>query len=289
MRSAMIRIFTLIILLASAGAQTVPAAPSAAPPEDENSRKAHLLINQAIQALGGQAYLMAKTKGEEGRYFNFYHGESKGTGILFGLYTKFPDKQRLEILKIHSYHFLLFTVGGIASKDKSDIVVIHNGDKAYEITFKGTAREDPKITTAYVRRREHSLDAVLRQWINQPGVAFFYEGPAVAAEKPAEQVSITNAQNDSVTLYLDKDTHLPIKTSYSWRDPQDKFRNVEEEVFDNYKPVQGIMAPHSITRYLNGDMSYQRFLNEVTFNNELPDNLFTANITYDPYKNQPFK
>ncbi len=285
----MIRIFSFILLLASAVAQTVPAATAAPPPQDENSRKARALIEQAIKALGGQAYLTAKTKGEEGRYFTFYHGQSRGTGILFGLYTKFPDKQRLEILKIHSYHFLLFTVGGIASKDKSDIVVIHNGDKAYEITFKGTAREDPKSTTAYVRHREHSLDTVLRKWINEPGVAFFYEGPAVAAEKPAEQVSVTNAQNDSVTLYLDQITHLPIKTSYTWRDPQDKFRNVEEEVFDNYKPAQGIMAPHSITRYLNGDMSYQRFLNEVTFNVELPDNLFEANITYNPYKNQPLK
>jgi hypothetical protein len=176
-------------------------------------------------------------------------------------------------------------VGGIASKDKSDIVVIHNADKAYEVTFKGTAKEDPKVTTAFIRRREHSIDAVLRKWINEPGVAFFYEGQAVAAEKPAEQISVTNAKNDSVTLYLDATTHLPIKTSYSWRDPQDKYRNVEEEVFDNYKLVAGIMTPHSVTRYLNGDMSYQKFLNEVVFNNDLPDNLFEANITYDPFKN----
>ncbi len=286
----MIRILTLLLLLmASAAGQTATAPTTAGAPQDENARKAKALIEQAIKALGGQAYLNAKTKAEEGRYFTFYHGESKSTGIPFGLYTKFPDKQRLEILKIHAYHFLLFTVGGIASKDKSDIVLIHNGDKAFEITYKGTAREDPKITTAFVRRREHSVDAVLRRWINEPGVAFFYEGSAVASEKPAEQVSVTNAKNDSVTLYLDQNTHLPIKTSYSWRDPEDKFRNVEEEIFDNYKPVQGIMTPHSLTRYLNGDMSYQRYLNEVVFNNDLPDNLFEAKITYDPYQHQPFK
>lgn len=286
--SAMSRIFIFILLIAAAVAQTAPAAKPATP-DDENSRKARTVIDQAIQALGGQAYLTAKTKGEEGRYFTFYHGDSRGTGIPFGLYTKFPDKQRLEILKVKSYHFLLFSVGGIASKDKSDIVVIHNADKAYEVTFKGTAKEDPKITSAFIRRREHSLDTVLRRWINEPGVAFFYEGQAVAAEKPAEQVSVTNAKNDSVTLYFDATTHLPIKTSYTWRDPQDKFRNTEEEIFDNYKPVQGIMTPHSITRYLNGDMSYQRYITTATFNNDLPDNLFEANITYDPFKGSPSK
>jgi hypothetical protein len=52
---------------------------------------------------------------------------------------------------------------------------------------------------------------------------------------------------------------------------RDKYRNVEE-VFDNYKLVAGIMTPHSVTRYLNGDMSYQKFLNEVVFNHDLPDN-----------------
>jgi hypothetical protein len=280
----MSRFFILIFLVATAVAQTVPAKPASAP-EDENSRKARTLIEQTIKALGGQAYLTAKTKSEDGRYFTFYHGQSRGVGIAFGLYTKFPDKQRLEILKVKSYHFLLFSVGGIASKDKSDIVVIHNADKAYEVTFKGTAKEDPKITTAYIRRREHSIDEVLRRWVNEPGVAFFYEGQAVASEKPAEQVSVTNAQNDSVTLYLDVNTHLPIKTSYTWRDPEDKLRSTEEEIFDNYKPVAGIMTPHSVTRYLNGDMSYQKFLNEVVFNNDMPDNLFEANITYDPYKN----
>ena len=284
----MSRIFIFILLIAAAVAQTAPAAKPATP-DDENSRKARTVIDQAIQALGGQAYLTAKTKGEEGRYFTFYHGDSRGTGIPFGLYTKFPDKQRLEILKVKSYHFLLFSVGGIASKDKSDIVVIHNADKAYEVTFKGTAKEDPKITSAFIRRREHSLDTVLRRWINEPGVAFFYEGQAVAAEKPAKQVSVTNAKNDSVTLYFDATTHLPIKTSYTWRDPQDKFRNTEEEIFDNYKPVQGIMTPHSITRYLNGDMSYQRYITTATFNNDLPDNLFEANITYDPFKGSPSK
>jgi len=280
----MSRIFIFILMVATAVAQTAPAKP-ASTPEDENSRKARALIDQAVTALGGQAYLNAKTKSEDGRYFTFYHGQSRGVGIAFGLYTKFHDKQRLEILKVKSYHFLLFSVGGIASKDKSDIVVIHNADKAYEVTFKGTAKEDPKITTAYIRRREHSIDEVLRRWINEPGVAFFYEGQAVAAEKPAEQVSVTNAKNDSVTLYLDVTTHLPIKTSYTWRDPQDKFRNTEEEIFDNYKPVAGIMTPHSVTRYLNDEMSYQKFLNEVVFNNDLPDNLFEANITYDPFKN----
>ena len=118
--------------------------------------------------------------------------------------------------------------------------------------------------------------------IHEHGVALLYVGTGVTEGKPAQQVTVVNANNDSVTLWIDEHTHLPIKKSYSWRDASDKLRNVEDEIYDNYKPVQGIMTPHSVTRYLNGDMSNQRFINTISYNQNPPDSLFEANVTYDP-------
>jgi len=123
---------------------------------------------------------------------------------------------------------------------------------------------------------------VLRRWINEPGVALFYEGAAVAADKPADQVTILNDKNDSVTLYIDSNQHLPVKKVFTWRDPEDNLRNTEEEIYDAYRPTQGIMTPYSITRFYNGEMSNQRFLNTVTYNNGLADSMFAAKTTYDP-------
>ncbi len=268
-------------MAALASAQTAPPSPASAGPGQENSHKARALLDQTIEALGGQAYLTYKEKSEEGRFFTFYHGRSNSAGAPFTSLTEYPDKERLEIIHLRSYHFLLFTIGNVPVKGKDDIVLIHNGDKGFEITFKGTAKEEAANTTAFVRRREHSLEWVLRKWINDPDVALFYDGPAIAAQKPAQQVTVMNSHGDSVTLFLDEDSHLPIKSSYSWRDA-DKYRNVEEEIWDNYKPVQGIMTPHSVTRYLNDEMSHQRFLNSVTYNQDLPDSLFEASITYNP-------
>jgi hypothetical protein len=159
---------------------------------------------------------------------------------------------------------------------------VYNGDHGYEITFKGTAPLDAKVLADFLRRRDHSLEWVLRRWINEPGVALFYEGPAVAADKPADQVTVMNTKNDSVTLYLDSNTHLPVKKMFTWRDPADNLRNTEEEIYDAYRPTQGIMTPYSITRFYNGEMSNQRFLNSVTYNNNLSDAMFAAKTTYDP-------
>src|SRR5438552_10247868 len=88
-----------------------------------------------------------------------------------------------------------------------------------------------------------------------------------------------NARNQGVTLFFDAGTHLPVKKSFSWRDPTDKERNVEEEIYDGYRLVQGVMTPFSITRSYNGEMSNQRFLNSVTYNKGLEDSLFNLGIS----------
>ncbi len=266
---------------AQTGAQTTTPAPAQIP-EDDSSRKAHAIIDQAIAALGGPAYLNLTSKFEQGRSFSFYHGRSSSGGIRFANFTKYPDKQRFEVLSNKDYHFLIFDVGGVEAKDKSDIVIIHNGDKGYEITYKGTAFEDPLDTAAFLRRREHSLEAVLRRWLREPGTALFYDGVNATDGKPALKITVMNAHNDAVVLYLDQTTYLPIKKTFTWRDPNDKVRNLEEESYDGYKPVQGIMTPHAVTRYYNGDMSNQRLLNAVSYGQEMPDAFFQASATYNP-------
>jgi hypothetical protein len=161
-------------------------------------------------------------------------------------------------------------------------VYINVGDKGYEITYKGTSAQEPEQLADYNRRHRHSLEVVLRQWLNQAGVALFYDGPAVAEQKPADSVTILTADNDAVTLFLDTHTHLPIKKSFEWRDPRDRLKNVEVEIFDNWRLEQGIMTPHSLLRSHNGDITNQRFITNVRYNVGMPDSMFQTTITYDP-------
>ena len=278
------RIIGILLLSALGWAQ---AAPVSKPPANlnasDNARKARTLLDQALQALGGEAYLTYQNKQEQGRYYPLYHGRTSTTGLQYNYYVEYPDKDRFEVLGTKDIHIIPGTIdiGGIKS-NKSIIVLIHNGLKGYETTYKGTALQDKEDLANYLRRRPHSLEWIFRKWMKDPTVALFYEGVTNVDAKPADQVSLLNSQNDSVTLALDQTTHLPLKTSYSWRDPTDKQRNVEEEIYDNYKPVQGIMTPHSITRNFNGEMSQQRFINIAKYNLSLPDTMFEAGVTYDP-------
>jgi hypothetical protein len=268
--------FLLAILLFAclASAQADPPSPAPAtaassrsvPVDQANAAKARALIDQMIQALGGPAYLNIQDVSQEGRAFSFYHGRPNGYGAVFWIFSKYPDKERVELTK------------------KRDVIYVYNGEKGYEITFKGTRAQDAKDVNDHNRRRHYALDWVLRHWLDEPGVALFYEGHAVAEQKPVERVTVMNSHNEAVTLCIDLDTHLPVKKTFSWRDPTDKERNIEDEVYDNFRPVQGVMSPYTITRFYNGDMSNQRFLSSVSYNQNLSDSLFEAKVTYNPSK-----
>ncbi len=232
----------------------------------ENSRKARALLDQAIQALGGQAYLSIHDIEQEGRTYSFYHGRPTSNGVLFWRFVEFPDKERIEVTK------------------QRDVAYLYVGDKGYELTFKGPHAVEKKDLEEYLRHRRFSLDTVLRTWTNDPGIAFFYDGNALAGNLPAQRITLINAKNEAVSLFFDIDTHLPIKKSYTWRDPVDKERNVEEEIFDNYRQVQGMMIAWGFTRYFNGDMQSQRFASSVHINQGLNEAMFDPNSGYDPNK-----
>jgi hypothetical protein len=272
--------FPILVLVCSAwpqadgqprNAAAPPAAQSAnsgpaIPADQENARKAKTILDQGIQALGGQTYLTIRDREQQGRGYAFHHGRPSGGGSVFWSFAEFPDKERVEITK------------------ERDIAELYVGNKAWELTYKGARPVEQKDLDDYLRRRKFSLDTLLRTWVNDPGVVLLFEGAAIAAQHPSQQVTLINSQDESVTLYLDSDTHLPVKKSFSWRDPVDKQKNLEEEVYENYRQASGIMAPYNVTRFFNGDMASQRFLNSVTINQGLDEAMFDPNSGYNPNK-----
>jgi hypothetical protein len=247
--------------------QAPPQAGSSAPQTaDANAQKGRALLDKMITALGGQAYLQYTTKTEVGRGYGFYQGEPNSVGTRFWRFWKYPDKERVELTK------------------KRDIIQIIVGDKGYETTYKGTAEIEPDVLRDTLRRRAHSLEIVLRQWLRDPGTQVFYDGTALAEQKSCDSVTLLTKDNDSVTIFIDQITSLPVKRSFTYRDPVDNLKDQEGESYANFRPIQGIVTPLTVTRTHNGLMTNQRFLTEVHYNVDIPDSQFNATVTYDPYK-----
>ena len=177
-------------------ASSSPSGSPIAPQKDPNGQEAAKLLQQCIAALGGDAYLKMQDMQQQGRTYTFYHGQPRSVGAPYWRFWKWPDKDRIELTK------------------KRDVIEIFNADKGYEITYHGTAAQEPQAMIEDLRQRHYSLQNVLREWASAPGTALFHEGTAVADRKAAETVSILNTNNEQVTLYLDQNTHLPIRSRF---------------------------------------------------------------------------
>jgi hypothetical protein len=274
-------LLSVLLLVAAATAQTAPAPagsnpsamPSAANPwlpplmgsEDQPVKKARNLLTQMIEAMGGQNYMDIRTVEQTGLSYSFYNGKPDSLGTEFYRILKFPDKERVELTK------------------KRDVIYIENGDNGYEVSYKGATLQDPKTWHDYVRRRNFSIDTLLREWLKQQGTQIYYEGTSIAEQRMADVVSIVNAKNESASIFIDQVTHLPIKKTFVYRDPLDRQKDEEGEIYGNWRVEGGLNTPHSIVRTHNGDYTNQRFIKTITFNVAAADSLFTAKPTYDPY------
>lgn len=268
-------IVSLMLTVSAVAQQSAPGAAAQSKPgdsslagvvaQDPSTRKARALLDKMIAALGGQAYLTYSTMTQQGRAYSFYQGQPNSAGVRFWRFWRYPDKDRFELTK------------------KRDVIDIYNGDEGYEITYKGTAAIEARDLEDYQRRRSYSMEYVLRQWLKDPATLILYSGSALADQNFVEQVTLVNKNNDSVTIGIDPNTNLPLKKSYDYRD-RDGLKSSEDEIYANYRLVQGIQTPFNIVRYHNGLQSAQRFINTVEYNVPIPDTMFEAKVTYDMYK-----
>lgn len=253
------KILITFLLFATLGIQQTPQT-KAGGEAAANQQKARALIDQMIATLGGQNYLNVKDSHIEGRTGRFYHGTSEG-GSVYQRFWQWPDKERIEYTKAR------------------DIISLFLGENAYETTFRGTQALDQQKDQdlhRYMLRRHYALEIVLRQWLNEPGTALFYEGPSLTENHSVERVSIITSKGEAVTLLIDSSTHLPVKKTFIIRDPQTRDRDEIDEVYDNWKMIDGINTPYNTLVTYNGDLYRQYYFNSVTYNTHLADSLFAT-------------
>ncbi len=252
------RIFALLCLcLATMVGQDSPA-PKPAGKEVPNQQKARAVMDLMIQAMGGQAYLSVQDSYSEGRLGSF-HNETLEGWSLYYRFWKWPDMERTELTK------------------QRDVVRLYLADKAYEITYKGIQPLDPekeeRVRQGLIRRH-YSLENVLRGWLSEPGILLLYEGTGISEGQMAEKVTIINSKNESVTLLISPETHLPLEKRFSTRDPRYRDRDEEATIYGNWKIIQGVNTPRiQLTRH-NGETIYQEIILSITYNTHPAEALF---------------
>jgi hypothetical protein len=230
-------------------AASAPSAPSAS---DQNAQKARVALDAMVKALGGDAWLNIQNQMTEGHIAAFFQGRPDlGTTEVYE-YHQWPDHDRTEVTK------------------HRDVIEFYVGRAGWEVTYKGKAKMQQDLLDDYLRRRDRSIETAVKVWMKDPNTILVYEGQRLAERHLAEQVTLISPQNESVTILMDSQTHLPLRRVFEWRDPTYHDKNTDAEEYDDYHVLDGIQTPYAITRFKNDEMFRQLYVTKVQYNQPVP-------------------
>ncbi|HEY3706448.1 MAG TPA: hypothetical protein VGL22_15400 [Terracidiphilus sp.] len=225
----------------------------------KNAQQARAKLDAMLQALGGDAWLNIKNRYQHAHAAGFYHGTpDPGTLELFD-YHAWPDRDRVEATK------------------HRDVVTFYIGREGWECTYRGKRAVPQEQLDEYLRRRDHSLETALKVWMNDPKTIMVDEGQHLASRHLADQVTLISPENEAITILMDAQTHLPLQRSFQWRDPLYKDKNTDTEEYDDYHVFDGIPTPLRVTRYKNGEIVRQSYIDKVQYNQDLGADFWDVN------------
>ena len=109
----------------------------------------------------------------------------------------------------------------------------------------------------------------MKVWLNDPKTILVYEGQHLAERHLADQVTLISPENEAVTILTDADSHLPLRRSFKFRDPEYHDFVTDAEEYDDYHDMVGLPTPLRISRLRNEEMVRQFYIDRVTYNQDL--------------------
>jgi hypothetical protein len=224
---------------------------------EQSAAKAKAILQQAIDALGGAAYLNVHDVTCVGRLSIFGHsGELDRFGHFID-YAQPPFKDRTENLP------------------QRNIIEVYNGDKGWQLDRGGVSEATITDLATNQEDTKKDIDNILRHRIHEAGMIFRYGGLDVVDYQESDWVELVDSDNRTFRIAIARTTHLPVRKVVDTRNANTRMRTEEVEYYSNYHPIDGIQTPYQITRERNSIKVYQVFFDKYEYNTNVPDSLFT--------------
>jgi hypothetical protein len=224
---------------------------------EQSAAKAKGLIQAAIEALGGQAYLNVHDVTCTGRLGQFGHAGDLNGFETFVDYAQPPLKDRTENLP------------------KRNLIEVYNNDKGWVLDRGGVSEAAASDLARYQEDIKVDLDNILRHRIHEPNIIFRYDSSDVVDLKEVDWVELVDNENRTIRIAFAHSTHLPVRKTVDTRNPDTQMKGEEIEYYSLYHPIDGVQTPFQITRERNGLKVYQVFFDKCQYNTNLSDSLFT--------------
>jgi hypothetical protein len=224
-----------------------------------SDEKAEAIIKRAVEKLGGQKYLQAKSIVSAGNFTQMIEGQmhqfSRFTDVMV-----FPDKERTE-----------FKQNGVKNVQTN----AGAGGWLYDGSARAIKEQSKKETEDFRRGMRTSLDYLLRgNWRTiETNAVLSYAGKRQAGiGKRNDVVKLTYSDGFAVEFEF-SDDGFPAKSIYK-RVSADGIELKEEDRYAQFVEVQGIFTPFVVDHFINDKHTSRINYVTIEFNKNIPDSVF---------------
>jgi hypothetical protein len=262
-----------LILFAVANAAPQNAKQKTAPPADaaktstqkavekpaaKIDEKALAVVERAVRAMGGSAYLGVHSVVSHG-YFTQMNETVRGLPVAFRDYLVFPDRERTEF-----------------KGQETRAVQVNTGETGwiYDARAKKLSDIKPEQVEDFRVAMRTSIDNILRGWWRADGASLAYIGRREAGVGHRnETVGLTYPDGFAVEFEFDTVEGLPAKTLYKRQNAQGDVVE-EEDRYAQYQTIGAVHTPFIVDHFRAGVQSSRVNYDTVEFDASVPDSLF---------------
>jgi hypothetical protein len=272
-------LFAVAALFGAAGPVQASAQqnPEAMMPE-QSEAKARQVLSDLINARGGAAYLEMRQSQCHGERAQFGHNEDVTGYVGFTDSREYPDKDRIEYTaKSHNLKNIINTVIGVDGLDLAHggvIIAIYNGDRGWTLDRGGVTELPATVTADFQEQTKRNIDNLLRLRLKEPGMTIRYGGIDTVDLKEVEWVEITDSEERTFRLAVDRLTRLLVRSVVTTINPESQQRDDDVTDYTNYQLKDTVWTPMRVSRSHNGRRAAQFFYDSCHFNPGFPSDYF---------------
>ena len=224
---------------------------------EQSAAKAKQILKQLTDALGGPAYLNVRDSDCEGRLARFGHNGELIGFTNFKEYWRYPDKSRTDYYK------------------KGVVINTYNGDQGWTLDRGGVSELPAPAVADFQELAKKDINNLLRLRVKEPGMVFRYGGQDIVDLKTVDWVEITDPEQRTFRLAVDRSSHLLVRTMIITEDESTRERSTETNIYSNFQPMDAVRTPLQITGDRDGRRISQVFFSSCKYNPGFPEDFFS--------------
>src|SRR6185312_11050572 len=178
---------------------------------DTAEQRGKRVVDEALAALGGEAFLHMQDRVETGRAYSFYNSSLSGLSIAT-IYTRYLNDPKPEVGQLQVAEREAF-----GKEEQLGFVLFTDKSEGWDVTFRGARPMDAERLANYQDNTLHNVFYMLRKRMGEPGFSFYSRGSDLYQNRPVDIVDITGGDNVTVTVYFDHLSKLPIRQTHKRR------------------------------------------------------------------------